>query len=613
MIVTTRKDWALFKDWISTKSEVAFDTETDGLYGDMVGMSFADNGHSGHYIPVKHNTGETHLSIDEIRDELSDILQNVKIIGWNINYEFSTLERHGVKWGDYEEAQVISWLVNENDPIALKRRAMQDLRLRKAVAFKDVVDLKTQTAADIPIKTMAPYAIQDALLTWRLYDLHMSTLMSEEEIYQEYLDIDKPCIEVLHSMRRKGVKTDVELIKGIKHGLLLKIDELKQRIYTHAGEEFNLNSSKQKQFILYEKLAIPVPSGCYTDKGSPQTNKKALKEIKHPIAKDLLVYSKLQKIVSSFTDSIIDNVDAFSRIRPSFNQVGTVAGRWSCSAPNFQQMPKKGGIRRAFIAEKGYKLIVADYSQLELRIAAHFSKDPVMLEAFNNGIDLHSLTAAKIMGVTIEEFTAMMESDDLKISSKAETMRFLAKTINFGIIYGMGVREDLGITKEFIDKYFRVFSRLKMYINAHNSKVSKLGYTRTLSKRKRRLEEVFSDDFGERSRALRQLFSAHIQGSAADIMKKAMVMIYRKFAEEGLDAVMIAQIHDELIVEAKEEHVFRAMQIIKECMETSYTLRVPLEAEPHFADNWEDAKSGKVKDISLEEIIEGFCEMEEAA
>jgi DNA polymerase-1 len=489
-------------------------------------------------------------------------------------------------------------LQNENLPNGLKPRSKIVLNLTET---QDLSEIKGPLKyPEIDIELLGTYAIQDVIFTRSMFDV-IKRDNEFKQFMEVYLGLELRTARVVSDMIRKGLKVVPEIVEEVKVEYSARVAELEKLIFfeasfdpetgkheahfdkdgnLHNGLEFNLQSPKQKIAVLIDRLQMPIVHR--TETGSPSTDsKKALPkwiEMGYKIAGYLNEWSKLTKVLQSYTDGILAAMDSNGRIHPSFKQTGAKTGRFSCSKPNFQSMPKKGKIRTAFVPEKGYKFICADYSQLELRIAAHFSQDQNMIRAFMEGKDLHIVNAAFAFNKAEEDVT--------------EEERQIAKAIAFGIQYGMGARPDIGVTREKIDAYFEANSGLYSYIETHKLGCRELGYTRTILGRKRRIGKVWSKNRDEQAEAYRELFSAHIQGTAADIMKMAMCEIYDDFQSEGIDATIIAQVHDEILVECADKDVARACEIIQYRMETAFELDgIKLEAAPGVGMNWAEAKA----------------------
>lgn len=569
----------------------AFDTETIGFSSNIVGISFSFSDTEGYYIPVGHTNSYTQLhlftnvgnkfSVKDQMDlafvlkELKPVMEDPEIsyIGWNIGYDYRVMKRNGIEIKNIEDAQVMGWLLDENKSRALKDRAkiekIEDSTLKMS-EFCDESNIQKS-----PIDYVAPYAIQDSCLTWALYQKFIPKLEAIG-LLNYYSTVEVPFIFVLSDIMLKGIKIDKDKIAEVKKHCSTKIEDLEKIIYKLCGESFNISSSKQLSSILFEKLGLPIYKR--TPQGSPSTDKSVLERLAEngfEVAGYLLEYSQYSKLLSTYLDTYVEKADSFGRVHTNFNQTGTVSGRLASSDPNLQQIPRDKRIRQMFIPAKGNVFVIADYSQLELRVLTHFSQDPVMLDAYSREIDLHTATACKIYEKTAENV------------SKEE--RFLAKTVNFSIVYGSGAKPELGITREFIQKWRQAHWGAYGYIRASHNKYMDTGYSRTLVGRFRRSPELRrTKDDGLRAQCLRELFSAHIQGSAADIVKMAMVLIYDRFKDEGLKAEMVIQVHDEIIVECPAEEAEQVKAIMQDCMENALPLKCPLEATPNIGTSWAD-------------------------
>jgi len=410
--------------------------------------------------------------------------------------------------------------------------------------------------------------------------------MRKEGLIKLFSDIEMPLTEVLSRMEREGVKIDAERLRKLSEEIELKLKALEAALFAAAGERFNINSPKQLSELLFVKLGLKplkkTKTGYSTDESVLIELSKA-----HEIPLDIINYRQLSKLKSTYVDGLLNLVDPRSgRIHTTLNQTVTATGRLSSSAPNLQNIPVRGEygakIREAFIAEKGFKIVSADYSQIELRLVAHFSEDPLLLEAFKNDEDIHAQTASEVFGV-----------DKTLVSPE---MRRRAKAINFGIIYGMGAQglsEELGISvsdaKLYIDTYFSHYRRVREFIETAVEAAKKKGYSETLFGRRRYIAELHSQSVQFLRLGERMAVNTPIQGSAADMIKKAMIDISRRFKKEGFSSAMILQIHDELIFEVPEIELPAVVDIVREEMEGVLKLKVPIKVNIGAGNNWQEA------------------------
>lgn len=407
--------------------------------------------------------------------------------------------------------------------------------------------------------------------------------IDKNDMNKLYQEIELPLTRVLADMELKGVLIDAEYLKELSKMLDLSLSQIEREIYNLAGEEFNINSPKQLSLILFEKLKLPPVKKTKT---GYSTDAEVLSQLasESEICARLLEYRELTKLKSTYVDALPKLINPHTgRLHTTFTQTGTSTGRLASSDPNLQNIPVRSEIgkeiRRAFIAPKGYKLISADYSQIELRILAHLSGDPLLIDAFNKGVDIHAQTAAKILGVEQEEVTP--------------NMRRLAKTINFGIIYGMsdyGLSKELGIhrreAKEYIENYFNTYSGVKEFLEKLKEEAREKGYVTTIFNRRRYIPQIRSSNKAERELGERLAVNTPIQGSAADLIKLAMVRLYDILRQKGLSASIILQIHDELLIETKEDMVEEVAHIVKDTMENVYKMKIPITVDIKIGDNW---------------------------
>jgi DNA polymerase I len=570
---------------------VGFDTETKGFSSHIVGISFAFTESEGAYIPVQHEHSQTQLQLfsdtgnkfsskDQlplalVLKKLKPVLENpgISFVGWNIGYDYRVMAGNDIHIKNIEDAQVMGWLVDENKSRALKDRSKEERIQKDTLKMSEFCDESNIQLS--PIDYVSPYAIQDACLTFHLYKIFKEKL-EQINMFEYYQSVEVPFIFVLSDMVMKGIRIDMKKIDEVKKYCQTTLESIEKEIFAEVGESFNISSGPQRAYILFEKLGLPIYKR--TPGGAPSTDQNVLEELAkngYAIAKKMIEYSTYNKLLTTYMDSYKNLADSFHRIHTSFNQTGTVSGRLSSSSPNLQNIPRDKRIRSLFVPNTGKKFVIADYGQLELRILTHFSQDKVMLNAFSNDVDLHTATACKIY--------------DKQAQEVLPEERYLAKTVNFSIVYGSGAKPELGITKEFIQKWRQAHFGAFSYIKASHKEYAKTGYSRTIMGRYRRCPDILkSRDEGTVARYLREMFSAHIQGSAADVVKMAMIMVHSQLADEKLDADMIIQVHDEIIVECSEDCVDRVKEILQECMEKALPLKCPLEAKPNVGASWAD-------------------------
>lgn len=574
------------------KDEFAFDIEATGkdpMADSIVGFSVSAEKETGYYIPLRHSYlgVPEQIGMKETMAVVAPIFENPDIakIGHNLKYDTMMLKQEGVVTkGRLYDTMLASYLINPNKPNhSLEDVAFEHLSRRKRT-FAEVLN-KKKSFADVFVEEATKYSAEDALLAFELKDILFEKL-KEAGLEGVYFDIEAPLIPVLSDMEEAGVKIDVDKLNDISKELARELDSTQRRIFFLSGEEFNINSPKQLAKVLFHSLGLKP--GKKTKTGF-STDVSVLEELamSHELPREILNWRSLNKLKTTYVDALPALINPKTgRVHTSFNQTATATGRLSSSDPNMQNIPIKGEwgkrIRETFIADKGNILLSADYSQVELRILAHLSKDEVLIESFSKGIDVHAKTASEIFGTPVDKVT--------------DEMRRTAKTVNFGVIYGMspfGLSEALSIpheeAKKYIEKYFERHPGVKQYIEATLSEVRQKGYTVTLAGRRRPIPEIRSQNSNTRAQAERLAVNSPIQGSAADIIKIAMINIREKLKEENLTARMILQVHDELLFEAPESELNSVRDMIKREMEGAAKLLVPLRVDIGAGRNWAEA------------------------
>lgn len=588
---TAEKQIALCEQLLQEKS-FAFDTETEGLdplTAGLVGMSFAIREQEAWYVPVPANREEA----TDIVLRLAPALQHPEIekVGQNIKFDILALRKYGVRVkGPLFDTMLAHYLLNPELRHGMDYLAETYLKY-KTVPIEDLIGPKGKKQASmrtVPIEQIKEYAAEDADVTLRLKH-YFAPLLKQEGLESLFFEIEMPLIYVLAEMEATGVKLDTNALKQSSEVLSQQLSTLEESIYDLAGQSFNINSTKQVGEILFDKLKLDEKAK-KTKTGGYSTSEEVLEKIrsKHPIVDKLLEYRGIKKLLSTYIDALPALIHPETgKIHTSFNQAVTATGRLSSTNPNLQNIPVRDElgreIRKAFIADDDDCIFFsADYSQIELRLMAHLSNDPHMVEAFCSGADIHAATAAKIYGIPVEEVTS--------------DMRRKAKTANFGIIYGIsvfGLAERLSIpraeSKELIDGYFQTYPRIKEYMEESIRVAKEKGYVETLFKRKRFLPDINSHNAIVRGYAERNAINAPIQGSAADIIKLAMIRIHQRFEAEHLKSRMILQVHDELNFNVRKEEFDRVKEIVLDCMEHVLQLRVPLIADCGEGKNWLEA------------------------
>lgn len=590
--VDTEEEMAKLGRFLADQDFFAFDTETDGidpLTAGLVGMSFAVKENEAWYVPVPADKEEA----VKIVTHFSPALQNRKSqkIGQNIKFDIIVLRKYGVRVaGPLFDTMIAHYLLNPELRHGMDYLAETYLKY-KPVPISQLIGPKGKNQLcmrDVPLAQIAEYAAEDADVTLKLKNFFAPEL-KKAGIESLFFDIEMPLIYVLVEMEATGVKLDTVALKQSSEELTAALNNLEKEIYELAGVKFNINSSKQVGEVLFEHLKIEEKAK-KTKTGSYSTSEDILEKMrsKHPVVGKLLEYRALKKLLSTYIDALPELINPETgKIHTSFNQTVTATGRLSSTNPNLQNIPIRDElgreIRKAFIPDnEDCTFFSADYSQIELRIMAHLSQDEHMIEAFRSGADIHSATAAKIYGIPVEEVTG--------------DMRRKAKTANFGIIYGIsifGLAERLNIpraeSKELIEGYFKSYPGIRDYMDESIRIAKEKGYVETIFKRKRYLPDINSHNAIVRGYAERNAINAPIQGSAADIIKVAMVRIYNRFEEEGLKSKMILQVHDELNFNVCQDEQEKVRQIVLEEMENAIQLQVPLIADCGEGKNWLEA------------------------
>ena len=571
---------------INNKKLVCIDFETTGLdtFKDtIIGISFAIKSNEAFYLDV---SGRTNIDKEKCLNLVFDTLskEDIKVIGHNLKYEYKMMRAIGKSLGNmYFDTMVAAYLLNPTRG----RYNMDDLAIAylsyNTIKYSDITDNAKKTLLDVPLKDVVEYACEDADITFRFYEC-FAPLLKTYNLEELFFNIEMPLISVLADMEFDGVYISSEKMKVLSDEYSILLEKTKSKIYSEAGEEFNIQSPKQLEYILFDKMGIPPTKKTKT---GFSTDEEVLTELsqKYKIAEYMLTYRKYAKLKNTYLDVFPTLInEKTGRIHASFNQTVTATGRLSSSEPNLQNIPVRGeegrDIRNTFIAEKGNLLIAADYSQIELRLLAHFSNDPVLVEAFKNNDDIHRKTAMKIYSVSKEHVTA--------------SMRNIAKIINFSIIYGktaFGLSKELGIKRkeaeEFIKGYFATYSKVKPFCENVVEDVRNKGYVRTMLGRIRDLSKTInSSNAMARNEAERMALNTLIQGSAADMIKVAMIAIHKEFKNHFKTAKIVMQVHDELVVEVSEKEADKAMTIMKEIMEHSVKTNVPITVDIHKGNSW---------------------------
>ncbi|WP_339463689.1 DNA polymerase I [Pseudomonas sp. EA_105y_Pfl2_R69] len=594
---------AQFDEWLEKLRNaelIAFDTETTGLdaqQAQLVGLSFAVKAGEAAYIPVAHSYMgvPTQLDRDAVLQALKPILEdpNKAKVGQHAKYDINILANastpiavQGVAFDTMLESYVLDATATRHDMDSLALKYLDHSNIR----FEDIAGkgAKQLTFDQIDLAQAAPYAAEDAEVTLRLHQHLWAKLSAEPSLAKVLQEIEMPLVPVLARIERQGALVDAKLLGLQSNELGEKLVALERQAFEIAGEEFNLASPKQLGVILYEKLGLPVISK--TAKGQASTAEAVLAELAEQdfeLPKVLMQYRSLSKLKSTYTDRLPEQINPRTgRIHTSYHQAVAATGRLSSTDPNLQNIPIRTAegrrIRQAFVAPKGYKLLAADYSQIELRIMAHLAKDESLLDAFRHGRDVHKATAAEVFGVPLKEVTT--------------DQRRSAKAINFGLIYGMsafGLAKQIGCDRKqaqaYIDVYFHRYPGVLAYMERTREQASEQGFVETLFGRRLYLPDIHAKNQGLRKAAERTAINAPMQGTAADIIKRAMVTVDNWLSESALDAKVILQVHDELVLEVREDLVEQVSERIKALMSAAAELDVPLLVEVGVGNNWDEA------------------------
>ncbi|QEN45198.1 DNA polymerase I [Pseudomonas protegens] len=585
---------------------IAFDTETTGIdaqQAQLVGLSFSVKAGEAAYVPLTHSYmgAPAQLDRDSVLLALKPLLEDPKLlkVGQHAKFDMNILANcaiggdqangvtvRGVAFDTMLESYVLNSTATRHDMDSLAQKYLD----HSTVSFQDIAGkgAKQLTFDQIPLEQAGPYAAEDADVTLRLHQVLFDKLTAIPSLASVLTDIEMPLVPVLARIERQGALVDDKLLGVQSIELGDKMVALEREAFEIAGEEFNLGSPKQLGSILYDKLGLPVLKK--TAKGQPSTAEEVLAKLAeddYPLPRVLMQYRSMSKLKSTYTDRLPEQINPRTgRIHTSYHQAVASTGRLSSSDPNLQNIPVRTAegrrIRQAFIAPPGYKLLAADYSQIELRIMAHLSRDEGLLNAFRNNLDVHTATAAEVFKVELKDVTS--------------DQRRSAKAINFGLIYGMGAQKlgkDIGVdtkqAKAYIDTYFARYPGVREYMDRTRAQAADQGYVETIFGRRLYLPEINSNKPQERAGAERTAINAPMQGTAADIIKKAMVAVDNWLESSGLDARVILQVHDELVLEVREDLVDQVREEIRGHMSGAATLDVPLLVEVGVGNNWDEA------------------------
>ena len=595
--ILTNKELEALLDRLSRAEIAAIDTETTSLnymQAEIVGISVAIVSNEAYYIPLMHEYDGVPKQLDReyVLQKLKPWLEDkeAKKIGHNLKYDSHIFANHGIELNgtDFDsmlESYVLNSTATRHNLNAVAKRYLNlDTTSYEDVAGKGAKQIGFN---QVSLEDAIHYAAEDADVSFQLHQTLHPKLMEINSLAKLYTDIEAPLLKVLQTIERNGVLIDESMLQKQSDQFAITLKELESKAYSLAGAEFNLNSPKQLQEILYDKLSLPILKK--TPKGQPSTAENVLQRLAadFPIVQTILNYRTTAKLKTTYTDKLplMVNQDT-GRVHTSYHQAVTATGRLSSSDPNLQNIPIRTAegrrIRQAFIAPKGFQILAADYSQIELRIMAHNSQDPGLLDAFQAGLDIHQATAAEIFAVDLQSVSA--------------EQRRSAKAINFGLIYGMsafGLTRQLGITRgdaqEYIELYFARYPKVKEYMDAIRNQARESGFVETVFGRRLYLPDIDSRNYQRRQYAERSAINAPMQGTAADIIKKAMIDLQQRLVAESINAKIIMQVHDELVLEVEDSSVGAVSELVTEAMGKAADLDVALKVDLGVGENWDQA------------------------
>ena len=595
--ILTKKEFEALLDRLSQAEVTAIDTETTSLnymQAEIVGISVAIVSNEAYYIPLMHEYDGVPKQLDReyVLQKLKPWLEDkeAKKIGHNLKYDSHIFANHGIELNgtDFDsmlESYVLNSTATRHNLNAVAKRYLNlDTTSYEDVAGKGAKQIGFN---QVSLEDAIHYAAEDADVSFQLHQTLHPKLMEINSLAKLYTDMEAPLLKVLQTIERNGVLIDESMLQKQSDQFAITLKELESKAYSLAGAEFNLNSPKQLQEILYDKLSLPILKK--TPKGQPSTAESVLQRLAEdfPIVQTILNYRTTAKLKTTYTDKLplMVNQDT-GRVHTSYHQAVTATGRLSSSDPNLQNIPIRTvegrRIRQAFIAPKGFQILAADYSQIELRIMAHNSQDPGLLDAFQAGLDIHQATAAEIFAVDLQSVSA--------------EQRRSAKAINFGLIYGMsafGLTRQLGITRgdaqEYIELYFARYPKVKEYMDAIRNQARESGFVETVFGRRLYLPDIDSRNYQRRQYAERSAINAPMQGTAADIIKKAMIDLEQRLVAESINAKIIMQVHDELVLEVEDSSVGAVSEFVTEAMGKAADLDVVLKVDLGVGENWDQA------------------------
>ena len=597
--ITDLERLAVWAERLEAAALIAFDTETTSLnymQADLVGFSFAVAPGEAAYIPFGHRYvgAPAQLSLKEVLARLGPLLAdpNKPKLGHNLKYDLNVLARAGIELaGIAQDSMLESYVL---DSVGVRKHNMDELARRhldlETIRYEDVAGkgAKQLSFDQVPLHSAADYAAEDADVALQLHRILWPALAETPSLVRVFEDIERPLIGVLSRMERNGIALDGDLLTEHSRELAQRIEQLQSRAWALAGDQFNLDSPKQLQALFYEKLGLPVLKK--TPKGQPSTEEFVLQDLArmgHALPAVILDYRELTKLKTTYTDKLPQQIDPNTgRVHTSYHQAVAATGRLSSQDPNLQNIPIRTAqgrrVRQAFVAPPGRRLVAADYSQIELRIMAHLSDDAGLKRAFEKNLDIHQATAAEVFGEPLQQVT--------------DEQRRSAKAINFGLIYGMsafGLSRQLNVSRalaqDYMDRYFARYPGVREYMEETRQLARRQGYVETVFGRRLRLPNINARQFAQRQRAERTAINAPMQGTAADIIKRAMLKVDRWLAASGLDALMVMQVHDELVFEVREDQAPPLIEGVRARMAAAAELAVPLVVDCAAGANWDEA------------------------
>ncbi len=593
-VITTEVQLKKLGEVLSKAAQIAFDTETtstDQMQAKLVGISLAVSDDGGYYIPVGHTDGEQ-LPLEQVLDVLRGPLTDPAIpkLGHNLKYDYVLLARAGLMVQPLSfDSMIAEWLINPSSRnLGLKKLAW--VRLDRSMSEIETLIGKGKsqiTMAEVAIQDAARYAVEDAVMVLLLQPVLLQDLKDTEST-DLFRDIEMPLVPILAAMEMEGIGLDTAFLAEMSIRLEAELDQLEEKIFKGVGHAFNLNSPKQLSEALFQTLKLPPPGrSSKTASGYYSTAADVLRLLKkeHQVPAWVLQYREYSKLKSTYVDALQEQVNPETkRVHTSYNQTGSVTGRIASTDPNLQNIPVRTElgkqVREAFVATPGMSLVAVDYSQIELRVAAHMAQDQAMLEAFREGRDIHTTTAAAIYDIPLDQVSSEQRRE--------------AKAINFGLIYGMssfGLTQTTDLTlaeaEIFVETYFKRFPGVKSYLDNIKIQAKEIGYVETLLGRRRYFPRLATTtDHNLRRREEREAINAPIQGTAADIMKLAMISVADELEKSELTGRILLQVHDELVLEVPENEVYKTIKLVQSAMEDVYSLEIPLSTDAQYGHNW---------------------------